>query len=110
MRQSTPVLRLEPRSARPPTWDLSAVRLRIDGMGCTQCAERIRLGLVACPGVRGARVELGSATASVVFDPSRLSVEQVMEIIERIGTTTGHAYTAAPVSAVSVNVANGGTL
>lgn len=110
MHQSTQVLRLEPRSARPPMWDLSAVRLRIEGMGCTQCAERIRASLVACPGVRGARVELGSSTASVVFDPSQLSVDQVMEIIERIGMTSGHAYAAVPVSAVSVNVANGGAL
>lgn len=110
MHQNTQVLRLEPRSACPPMWDLSAVRLRIDGMGCAQCAERVRAGLVASPGVRGARVELASATASVVFDPARLSVDQVMEIIERTGTTSGHAYVAAPVSAVSVNVANGGVL
>lgn len=110
MQQSTQVLRLEPRSPRAPMWDLSAVRLRIDGMGCTHCAERIRAGLVACPGVRGARVELGSATASVVFDPARLTVDQVLEIVERIGTASGHSYAAAPVSAVSVNVANGGTL
>lgn len=110
MRQNTRVLRLEPRSARTAMWDLSAIRLRIDGIGCKHCAERLREGLVACPGVTAARVELGSTAAAVVFDPSRLSVEQIMELIERIGNASGHGYTAAPVSAVSVNVANGGTL
>jgi copper chaperone CopZ len=110
MTQNAQVLRLEPRSTRRTLWDLSAVRLRIDGMGCTHCEERIRQGLLASPGVRGARVELESATAAVVFDPSRLTVDEVLEIIEQIGSASGHAYTAVPVSAVSVNTTNGGTL
>lgn len=110
MSQNSRVLRLEPHSPRPPMWDLSAVRLRIDGMDCTRCAQRIRDGLTARPGVTVARVDPESATASVVFDPSRLSVDQVLEMIERIGMASGRAYAAAPVSAVSVNMANGGAL
>lgn len=59
--------------------------LRISGMDCAECAERIRKTVAALPGVQAVQVFFGAAKASVRFDPDRGNAQAIGEAIEAEG-------------------------
>ncbi|MGQ9575039.1 MAG: heavy metal translocating P-type ATPase [Thermoguttaceae bacterium] len=68
------------------------VVLEIGGMHCAACVARVEKGLTAVPGVRQARVNLVTHQASVRFDPSAASVEELVAAVRAVG------YSAAVLS------------
>jgi Cu+-exporting ATPase len=60
------------------------VELAIGGMTCASCAARIEKRLNKLPGV-DATVNFASEHATVIFDPSRASVEQLISAVESAG-------------------------
>lgn len=48
----------------------NAVRIKVDGMACPNCARHIAAALAEVPGVRGASVDFASKTAYVDLDPN----------------------------------------
>jgi hypothetical protein len=46
-------------------WSDVGMKLKITGMTCTHCSDRVRTALLACPGVTDAKVDLDSGQAGV---------------------------------------------
>ncbi len=63
----------------------NVIRLSIEGMHCDGCVRRVTNALAAVEGVRVDAVEVGSAT--VAADPTRVSPEQIVAAVDRIGFT-----------------------
>ncbi|MGA2229316.1 MAG: heavy metal-associated domain-containing protein [Tepidisphaeraceae bacterium] len=64
--------------------DLLAV-IRIDGMHCHRCEMAIQKRLSEISGVHEAEVDFNSRQASVLFDRSTVSVEQLVDAIRDAG-------------------------
>jgi Cu+-exporting ATPase len=60
-------------------------RIPIDGMTCTSCTSRITRAVRKLDGVESVRVDLGSDSAEVTFDPARTSLAAVAEVVRRAG-------------------------
>jgi P-type Cu+ transporter len=61
------------------------VTLNITGMTCAACANRIEKNLSKVPGVDKANVNLATEKASVTFNPSEASVEDLIEKVKKTG-------------------------
>ncbi|GMK42536.1 copper-translocating P-type ATPase [Paenibacillus sp. CCS19] len=67
------------------SFDPISVDLRIGGMHCTACATRIEKAVGRLPGVKQAAVSYASRSAWIVYEPSRLSVNDIGSVITRLG-------------------------
>lgn len=65
--------------------DPISIDLRIGGMHCTACAARIEKAVGRLPGVKQAAVSYASRSAWIVYEPSRLSVSEIGNVITRLG-------------------------
>jgi Cu+-exporting ATPase len=61
------------------------VRLPIEGMTCTSCASRISRAVRKLVGVESVRIDLGSDSADVVFEPAHASLAQIANAIRAAG-------------------------
>jgi copper chaperone len=62
-----------------------ALGLSIEGMHCGACVRRVTDALGKIEGVEVSSVEVGSA--SVTFDPKRVTEEKIAGAVSRIGFT-----------------------
>ncbi|GGA43578.1 copper-translocating P-type ATPase [Kroppenstedtia guangzhouensis] len=62
--------------------------LKISGMTCAACANRIEKGLSKVAGVRSAHVNLALEKASVTYDPEKADVSLIEEKIQDLGYDT----------------------
>lgn len=66
-----------------------AVKEQIDfqltGMTCAACANRIEKGLGKMPGISAAAVNFALETAHVEYNPSEVSVEEMIRKVEKLG-------------------------
>ena len=60
-------------------------RLSVTGMHCGACADKVHAALTALPGVSGATVDLANHSAEVVYDPAKVTPEQMTAAIARLG-------------------------
>jgi Cu+-exporting ATPase len=61
--------------------------LDIGGMTCASCVGRVERALAKVDGVDEAGVNLATETATVLFDPGRVRLEQLTEAVARAGYT-----------------------
>lgn len=73
------------------------VILRIEGMHCDGCAETVK-ALVECqPGVKSAAVAFASGEARILYDPTTIDEERLVEVAQRPGyRVTAHAPRSGP--------------
>lgn len=64
------------------------VVIRVSGMHCHKCEQRIVSALRALDGVREVEVDFASGQASVLFDRDLVGVGQLMESIREAGYAT----------------------
>lgn len=64
---------------------LKEITLQITGMTCAACANRIEKALNKMQGVESAAVNLALETATVEFNPSEVSVSDLIGRIEKLG-------------------------
>jgi len=69
-------------TAPTETNDKSVV-LDITGMSCDHCVARVRKAVDSMPGVHASEVSIGQATVS--FDPSAVSAEDIAASVTRAG-------------------------
>jgi mercuric ion transport protein len=74
-----------PTSLAAPPAQLSTVELKVEGMTCSGCAVSVRNALLEIPGVASASVELETGRASVQFDPTKTSTQQLLEAVNKTG-------------------------
>jgi P-type Cu+ transporter len=77
---------MEPNSTIPATQQqIKTVLLPISGMSCASCVNKIQTRLEHLPGMQSASVNLATENASVSFDSSRLSFNDIKKSIQEIG-------------------------
>jgi Cu+-exporting ATPase len=59
--------------------------IRIEGMHCHKCEAAIRKAIAANPGVHEVEVDFPSHQASVLFDPSAVSVKDLTGAVTSLG-------------------------
>jgi len=61
------------------------VNVKIGGMTCAMCVKAIEKALGDLNGVRSVVANLGSESAKIVFDPQKVTVEDIKRVIEDVG-------------------------
>lgn len=72
--------------------------LSVGGMGCENCATRVRNSLLAVDGVYGVDVYLNMALAEVRYNGQKVSAQMLVEAVSRAGNDGRHEYRAQLVS------------
>lgn len=73
--------------------------LAVWGMGCPNCATRVRNSLLSVEGVWGVDVYLNMAMAEVRFDSKRVSPQKLVELVSLAGNDGRHEYRAELITA-----------
>src|SRR6056297_1819735 len=60
-------------------------KIDIRGMSCANCAISIEKGLKSKKGVKSAKVNFASDSASIEYDKNNLSREEIDKVIENLG-------------------------
>jgi copper chaperone CopZ len=68
--------------------------LMVWGMGCPNCAMRVRNSLLLLEGVYAAEVYLNMSMAEVLFDRKKLSTQALVEAVSSAGNDGHHEYRA----------------
>ncbi len=71
-----------------------AAFLGVSGMGCPTCTIRVRNGLLSLGGVLSADVFLQNGVAVVAFDPSLVTVDNLVSAVAGAGNDGRHNYEA----------------
>lgn len=72
--------RAEDAAARTAT-----VALRVEGMTCSTCKVAVRTALSKLDGVKDANVDVAQKSATVEYDPTKLSPQQMVDAVNRLG-------------------------
>lgn len=72
-----------------------SVSLVVENMTCGSCMGSVERCLKALPGVSDARVNLSARRASVAFDPAAVSVQGLIDALDRTGFRAAEAVEAA---------------
>jgi copper chaperone CopZ len=75
------------------------ILLSISGMGCPNCATRVRNGLLSLDGVYDAEVMLNMRMAEVYFDEKKVSVQMLIQAVAKAGNDGRHNYQAQAIIA-----------
>jgi len=72
----------EPEEEEPQT---ATADLAIQGMTCAGCVHTIEQRVLKTPGVEKCEVNLATGSARVVYDPSQVSEEELVKVVEAAG-------------------------
>ncbi|HEU5440072.1 MAG TPA: heavy metal translocating P-type ATPase [Ktedonobacterales bacterium] len=87
--QAVPSMAAGMQAAQTPAVVTS--QLALEGMTCASCALRIEKGLKKLPGVAEANVNLASERATVRYDPTAASLDDLLKKVDAVG------YKATPI-------------
>lgn len=82
----------------------TSVLLAVEGMGCSNCAARVRNGLLALTGVVEAYVVLDESMADVTYNPGLADVPALIAGVARAGGDGRHNYRALVIDGPAVTV------
>ena len=68
--------------------------LIVEGMGCQNCATRVRNSLLSLESVYGVDVYLNFALAEISYDSKKVSTDQLIAAVSRAGNDGRHEYRA----------------
>ncbi|MBE2199501.1 MAG: heavy-metal-associated domain-containing protein [Anaerolinea sp.] len=71
-----------------------ATFLGVSGMGCPNCATRVRNGLLNLDGVLYADVYLQNGVATVAYDPQQVTTADLVTAVTASGNDGRHEYRA----------------
>jgi copper chaperone CopZ len=72
--------------------------LAVWGMGCPNCAARVRNSLLSLKGVVNAEVDHNIGMADVVFNPNLTTIPALIDAVARAGGDGRHEYRARSLS------------
>ena len=61
------------------------VLIRVEGMHCHRCEMSIKKNLQGRPGVHEVEVDFASGQASVLYDPARITIAQLVDAVKEAG-------------------------
>lgn len=73
--------------------------LVVRGMGCQNCATRVRNSLLSLEGVHGVDVYLNMALAEVIYDREKIPPTELVAAVSRAGNDGRHQYRAELIAA-----------
>lgn len=73
---------------------VETIRLVVWGMGCSNCASRVRNSLLSLNGVVYADVDHANGTARVAFNPELASIDALIRAVGHAGNDGRHEYGA----------------
>ncbi len=73
--------------------------LHVSGMGCGNCANRVRNSLLGLHGVLAAQVDLPEGLVRVNFASERTELQQLLDAVANAGNDGHHEYRASLVEA-----------
>lgn len=82
--------------------DAASVWLAVFGMGCPNCANRVRNSLLSLDGVLDVSISHVAGMANVIFNPDATTFPDLLDAVERAGNDGRHEYWAVPLNEVSV--------
>ena len=88
---------VEPITKRPSLDEIQSVEvafLNVWGMGCQNCANRVRNSLVSLKGVLDARVDHNIDKAQVAYNPNLATGDDLIAAVESAGGDGRHEYGA----------------
>jgi copper chaperone CopZ len=80
-----------------------AAYLSVGGMGCPNCAMRVRNGLLSLEGVFVAEVYLEQGIAAAAYDPGRVKPGDLVQAVALSGNDGRHHYWAQFIQQVPVS-------
>lgn len=60
-------------------------KLKIDGMHCNSCSMSIDFDLEDTEGIKSSKTSYASQECEVEFDEEKLSIQQIIEVIQKTG-------------------------
>lgn len=69
-----------------------AAHLSVGGMGCENCAARVRNSFLLLDGVLTARVDLDEGIAVVVYDPGKVTPHRLLRTVRESRKDDKHRY------------------
>ena len=88
---------VEPIAKQPSLDEVQNVEvasLNVWGMGCQNCANRVRNSLVSLKGVVDARVDHNVGKAQVAYNPTLAAIDDLIAAVSRAGGDGRHEYDA----------------
>lgn len=64
---------------------MKSVTLKVEGLRCDGCADRVRSRLSVQPGVKVADASFDQAQAHVLYDPQVTDEGQLVDVIQELG-------------------------
>ena len=98
MQANCQVTRVEKDATKEELAVTQAARLGVSGMGCPNCAARVRNGLISLTGIVEAAVDHIAGTADVVYNPKLVGLEGMLAAVASAGNDGKHRYRAALIS------------
>jgi Cu+-exporting ATPase len=80
---------------------LKQIDLPIRGMSCASCVERIETGLSRLEGIKEVSINFAGEKGNILYDPSRVSMNQILREIDNIGYGTRTEEVTIPVRGMS---------
>jgi len=69
---------------------MKTMALKIGGMNCVGCTERVTGVLAKEPGIRAASVSFSAGEGRISYNPCTVEEKRIIEVIERAGFATGN--------------------
>jgi len=88
---------VEPITKRPGLDEIQNIQiafLYVWGMGCPNCANRVRNSLISLKGVVDARVDHSIGKAQVAYNPNLATSDDLIAAVARAGGDGRHEYGA----------------
>ena len=64
---------------------IQKINLRLQGMSCASCANRIEKALGNIPGVESCNVNFAVEQAAIAYNPSQINLKAIQEVIQKAG-------------------------
>lgn len=73
------------RAGGPDLARAATVVLHVEGMTCPSCKVAVRTALSRLDGVKDAKVDVAAKSATVAFDPAKVTPAQLVDAVNRLG-------------------------
>lgn len=64
---------------------MKSLILKVEGLRCNGCAEKVQNRVTAQPGVKSTQVSFDQAQARVLYDPQATDENRIVQVIQDLG-------------------------
>jgi copper chaperone CopZ len=69
----------------PAPAHVATATFKVEGMHCDGCADKVKNGLAAAPGIVGVDVDVANKSVRVKYNPDKLDVAKIAKLISDLG-------------------------